>query len=222
MFKDHLVSRLALPKQRLEALSDGVFAIVVTLVVLEIKVPDLPRDVSLSVLAHALRAQLPVFFSFVITFVISGSFWFLHQLSFHWIHRINRPLVFINIGFLMFVSLLPFSTGMLGHFLGNPVGQMFYFGNAVAIGLFLNLHWVYARKKGLMTQDHENALEQKLFAQRIQVLPAAFAAAFVISPLAPQFSGFAAMAVILLQKAREKRLLLAADSVKTSVDPKNA
>src|SRR5437763_13381123 len=178
MFKDHLVARVSVPKQRLETLADGVFAIVVTLLVLEIKIPDLPRDASIGAMAHALRLQAPVFFSFAVTFLIAGAFWFLHQMSFHWIHRIDRPLVFINLGFLMFVSLLPFSTGMLGHFLGNPVGQMFYFGNAVAMGMFLNLHWSYARRAGLMSQDHELALDQNLFAQRIKVLPVAFLLAF--------------------------------------------
>src|SRR3954468_1865001 len=210
MFKDHLVARVSIPKQRLEALSDGIFAIVATLVVLEIKVPDLPKDASMQALRHALRLQVPVLFSFLVTFLIAGVFWFLHQMSFHWIQRVDRVLVFINIGLLMFVSLLPFSTGMLGHFIGNPVGQMFYFGNLVVIAIFLNLHWRYARKAGLMNQDHEAPLEQKLFAQRISVLPIAFAFAFATSLVAPQFSGFGAMVILLLQRAREKRALKAA------------
>ena len=209
MFKDHLLSRVSIPKHRLEALADGVFAIVVTLIVLEIKVPDLPQTASVDALAHALRPLAPVFFSFVITFVISASFWFLHQMSFHWIQRIDRALVFINFGFLMFVSLLPFSTGMFGHFMENPLGQMFYFGNATAIGIFLNLHWRYARRAGLLSAEKETATEQILFAQRIGMITLAFFAAFALSPVAPQASGFVAMAVIATQRFREKRALKA-------------
>jgi len=209
MFKDHLLSRVSIPKHRLEALADGVFAIVVTLIVLEIKVPDLPRDASIDALRHALRPLAPVFFSFFITFVISASFWFLHQLSFHWIQRIDRALVFINFGFLMFVSLLPFSTGMFGHFMGTSIGQMFYFGNATAIGVFLNLHWMYARRAGLLSDAPETATEQHLFAQRIGMITLAFFAAFALSSIAPAAAGFVAMVVIVVQRIREKRVLKA-------------
>src|SRR6185312_15568220 len=139
MFKDHLASRIHLSKHRLEALADGVFAIAVTLIVLEIKVPELARTASLADVAHALRPQIPALFAYCVTFLICGTFWFLHQMSFHWIAHVDRALLFINIGFLMFVSLMPFSTSMFAHFMGRPIGLMFYFGNASAMGVLLNL-----------------------------------------------------------------------------------
>jgi uncharacterized membrane protein len=206
MLKDELFSRISIGKVRLETLSDGVFAIVMTLLVLELKVPDLPRHASSGELGQALRHLLPLFFSFVVTFLISGVFWFLHQVSFHWIHRINRPLMFINLGFLMFVSLLPFSTGMLGHFIGSPVGQLFYFGNALALSLLLNVHWIYARRRGLMTNDPNDEAGKDLFASRLQALPIAFGLALVMAPFFPQYSGFGAMAGMVFQRVREKRM----------------
>jgi uncharacterized membrane protein len=214
MLKDELFSRITIGKMRMEALSDGVFAIVMTLLVLELKVPDLPRQASAAELSRALKPLVPHFFSFLVTFLISGVFWFLHQVSFHWIHKINRPLMFINLVFLMFVSLLPFSTGMLGHFLGNPVGQMFYFGNALALSLMLNAHWIYARRRGLMTENPEDEAGKKLLSSRLQALPLAFALAFMIAPFSPQYSGFGAMAGMLLQRIREKRMGAAIERTK--------
>jgi uncharacterized membrane protein len=210
MFKDDLASRIHLSKHRLEALADGVFAIAVTLIVLEIKVPELARTASFSDVAHALKPQLPALFAYLLTFVICGTFWFLHQMSFHWIAHVDRALVFCNIFFLMFVSLMPFSTSMFAHFMHNPIGLMFYFGNAAAMGIFLNLHWRHARRMGLLNDDKGSELERRLFSQRVLVLPVAFLAAFAVAPFSPQTCGFLAVAIIFAQKFREKRLLKAA------------
>ncbi len=210
MFKDHLASRIHLSKHRLEALADGVFAIAVTLIVLEIKVPELARTASLADVAHALKPQMPALFAYLLTFMICGTFWFLHQMSFHWIAHVDRPLVFANIFFLMFVSLMPFSTSMFAHFMGNSIGLMFYFGNAAAIGIFLHLHWRHACRVGLVNADKESEVERRLFSHRVLALMLGFMTAFVMAPFSPQFCGFAAMAVILTQRMREKRVLKAA------------
>ena len=94
-----------------------------------------------------LFALRPQFLTYVVTFLIAGGFWFLHHLTFHFIRHVNQFLVWVNLLFLMFVSLLPFSSGLMGHLLMHPVSQLFYFGNMLAISLLLNLHWHYARRK---------------------------------------------------------------------------
>jgi len=136
-------------KARVEALSDAVFAIAMTLLVLEIKVPELDRHVDAATLWRAVRALWPVFFSFVITFLLTSMFWFWHHVSLHCIRRVDSVIVWINLGFLMFVSLAPFSTAMLGSFtLRQPVSLAFYFGNQLALGLMLNAYWIYAKRQG--------------------------------------------------------------------------
>ena len=138
-------------KARLEALSDAVFAIAMTLLVLEIKVPELDRHVDAAALWHAVRALWPVFFSFLITFMLTSLFWFWHHVSLHCIRRVDGVIVWINLVFLMFVSLAPFSTAMLGSFtLHQPVSLAFYFGNQLALGLLLNAYWIYAKRQGLL------------------------------------------------------------------------
>jgi uncharacterized membrane protein len=140
-------------KARIEALSDGIFAIAMTLLVLEIKVPDLPRDVSPHDLWQAVAAHGFTFFSFYLTFALAGLFWFWHHVSFHYISRVDGAILWINLAFLMFVSLLPYSTAMLGAFtLHQPVSLGFYFGNQLALGLLLNAHWRYAHANGLISE----------------------------------------------------------------------
>jgi uncharacterized membrane protein len=148
---DTLVGESTWNKARVEALSDGIFAIAMTLLVLEIKVPDLPRNVAPRELWHAVLEHGFVFFSFFVTFSLAGLFWFWHHISFHYIRRANGPILLINLVFLMFVSLLPFSTAMLGSFtLHQPVSLAMYFGNQLALGLALNAHWRYAKWRGLV------------------------------------------------------------------------
>jgi uncharacterized membrane protein len=143
-------------KARVEALSDGVFAIAVTLLVLDIRIPELPRRLGNREAWHAIGSLGPLFFSFFITFILTGSFWFMHHVTFHSLKYVTRALVFINFAFLMFVSLLPFSTGLLGK-LGpsHPVGLIVYFANQLALGLTLNWLWMYAKRHHLL--DEPNA-----------------------------------------------------------------
>src|SRR5262245_21164349 len=88
---------------RAEALSDGVFAIVMTLLVLELKVPQLPRDAPAADVWHGFLELGPVFFSYFVTFMLAGAFWFKHHQAFHEMTHINGPLFALNLGFLSFV-----------------------------------------------------------------------------------------------------------------------
>ena len=102
---------------------------------------------------QAVAAHGFTFFSFYLTFALAGLFWFWHHISFHYISRVDGIIVWINLAFLMFVSLLPYSTAMLNSFtLHQPVSMGFYFGNQLALGLLLNAHWQYARVRGLISE----------------------------------------------------------------------
>jgi len=155
-------------KARLEMLSDGVFAIVMTLLVLELKVPELPRRAAASEVLHNLLEHWPLFFSFVITFMMSGAYWIWHHMSFHELAHVDQPFCGLNLIFLMFMSLLPFSTAMLGSFtLEQPVSLALYFGNQLGLSVAMNAWWTYAKRHGLLTRpvDHpEIQLVSRMFA----------------------------------------------------------
>jgi uncharacterized membrane protein len=141
-------------KGRIEALSDGVFAIAMTLLALEIKVPELPRTATTGEILHALKDHGPILFAFFVTFMLAGQFWLWHHAAFHYTRRADRFIALLNIISLMFVSLLPFTTAMLGSFtLRQPLTLALYFANQLTLGLLLNAHWWYASWKGLLTVE---------------------------------------------------------------------
>jgi uncharacterized membrane protein len=195
---------ITLSKHRVEALADGVFAIVMTLLVLELKIPELPKNAPQSELLHGIRALLPVFFSYFITFMLAGGFWFFHHLSFHFIRHTTRGLCFINLLFLLFVSLLPFSTGLLGHFLRQRVAQYFYFGNQLAIGMVLLLHWTHARRNKLFI-DNAVSEEIRALARRLTIMPAGTAVALVISTFNTEMSFQACFFTVMILALIERR-----------------
>jgi len=103
-------------KTRLEAFSDGVLAIVITIMVLEMKVPH-GADL------HALRPLIPVLSSYVLSFVFIGIYWNNHHHMLQAIRHVNGPILWANLHLLFWLSLIPFVTGWMGenHFAATPV-----------------------------------------------------------------------------------------------------
>ena len=129
---------------RVLALSDGVFAIVITLLVLEVHVPELSQGQSLSA---ALAEVRPSFNAFVITFILTGMYWVAHRDLFALIRRIDRGLVWLNILFLLPLCLLPFGAGMLGRYEQEPVALRIYGLVLVAIAVMRLVIWLYATNR---------------------------------------------------------------------------
>ena len=102
-------------KGRLEAFSDGVLAIIITIMVLELKVP---HGTSL----EALLPVLPVFLSYVLSFVYVGIYWNNHHHMLHATHKVSGPILWANLHLLFWLSLFPFATGWMGenHFEATP------------------------------------------------------------------------------------------------------
>ena len=123
-------------KGRLEAFSDGVIAILITIMVLELKVPE-GAD------GAALRPLIPVFLTYVLSFVFLGIYWNNHHHMLHAAHRINGKILWANLHLLFWLSLVPFVTGWMGanHF--APVPTAVYGGvllmAAVAFTILKNL-----------------------------------------------------------------------------------
>lgn len=203
---------LALGKGRLEALTDGIFAIVMTLLVLDLRIPDLPRHVTDTELVSRLAELRIPFFSFTITFALSGSFWILHHLLFHHIRHVTRVLALLNIGFLFLVSLLPFSAGLFGHFPFNRISTMIYWGNQCGLSIFLFLQWKVAERSGALNPETEEGWRKRLML-RVLMLMSGSGGTAVVAWFDPRlaFNFFAVAFVIpqlvsrLLQKRAAKR-----------------
>lgn len=143
-------------KARIEALTDGIFAIVMTILVLDIAVPHLSHSEAANLLPRHILGLWPVFFSYVTSFIILGFFWIGHDDQFHYIKRVDRTLLWIAIFYLMFIALIPFSTTLLGEY-GDQQISIIVYGINLIISLSLNyLHWWYATKDHRLVDNNLN------------------------------------------------------------------
>ncbi|HEY1526806.1 MAG TPA: TMEM175 family protein [Candidatus Angelobacter sp.] len=137
---------------RVEAFSDGVFAIAITLLILEIKVPH-PDHGSL---AAALLRQWPSYFAFFLSFAFTGIMWINHHRMFTHIRKSNDVLLVLNLLLLLGVTIVPFPTEVLAEHLGGPgqkAAAVLYNGVYVAVGIFFNLLWRYAVSHHLLDRS---------------------------------------------------------------------
>jgi uncharacterized membrane protein len=142
-------------KARIEALSDGLFAIALTLLVLDIKVPVLtgiPHEHLHEHLREELIKDASAWFSFGVTFFLGSMFWVDHHRVLHSLAEVTKPSLMLNFVFLACVSVLPFSTSLWGHYLGEPLAQQVYFSNEMAIAVTLFLELEVASRRGEIKQ----------------------------------------------------------------------
>jgi len=105
-----------MPSGRLEAFSDGVFAIAITLLVLDLAVP--PRDqVRTGGLGSALAHQWPSYFAYLVSFLVIGIIWVNHHTFMNKLARVDRAMLFLNLLLLLFVVFLPYPTGIVADYL---------------------------------------------------------------------------------------------------------
>ncbi len=109
------------PKNRLETFSDGVFAIVITLLVLELKVPTMAHMEDTKQVVAELMLVLPKVFSWIVSFFFVALVWMHHHQIMHMSTMSNYKVVWINIFLLLFISFLPFPTALMGHYPGQPL-----------------------------------------------------------------------------------------------------
>jgi uncharacterized membrane protein len=151
---------------RVEAFSDGVFAIAITLLILDIRVPG-PSETQLGLL---LKKQWPAYVSFIISFAFIGIMWINHHRLFTHIKRSDNLLLIFNLLLLLGVTFVPFPTAVLAAHLGHRdqrVAAMFFHATYFVIAIFFNVLWRYAAsiKRGLLAHDVDLAATEKITRQ---------------------------------------------------------
>ncbi len=132
---------------RIEALTDGVFAIVMTLLVLELRIPEIAGSVELAELPQELLELWPKFLSYIVSFVVLSIMWISHHRTFHYIKRADNKLLWVNLAFLMVVALVPFSTSLIGNY---PTAQFPFVVYGIHLFLIFLMRftlWSYATGK---------------------------------------------------------------------------
>lgn len=151
---------------RVEAFSDGVFAIAITLLILEIKVPSFESLVSSEKLMHALLDIWPSYFAFLMSFIAILIMWINHHGFFRYLRTIDPKFLFANGFLLLMVTFIPFPTAVLAKYINSPAANSasaFYCGTMVLIGIAYNLLWfTSAYKRRLIKQDISDKLIIKI------------------------------------------------------------
>jgi uncharacterized membrane protein len=139
--------------ERIAALSDGFFAVAMTLLVLDLRVPAAEAVHSEHDLWHALVALSPRLVVFLMSVMTNGIFWVGQQTQLNHFARADRNLAWIHIAFLCAVSLTPFSTSLLAEFIHYRTALLVYWSNILLLGLTLYWSWSYATRHHLLTED---------------------------------------------------------------------
>jgi TMEM175 potassium channel family protein len=142
--------------ERLAALSDGIFAVAMTLLVLDLHVPvstisnQITNDLELW---KALVKLAPNLLPYLMSFLTLGIFWVGQQTQLNYFTRSNRYLTWIHLTFLLAVTLMPFSTGLLAAFITFRLALVVYWLNIFLLGAVLFVSWRYAQHAQLMKDD---------------------------------------------------------------------
>lgn len=158
------MSDSAIHNDRLNTLIDGIFAIVLTLLVLNIKVPEAASETAL---VAQLAALWPQFFSYALSFFILGLFWLGHQLEARYIRISDDIHLWLSLLFMMFIALVPFSPSLLGSHASSQVAVVIYSSNIFAASLLRYIHWRYVSNKYRL-------IDQRLSAQLVSATSRAF------------------------------------------------
>lgn len=163
--------------ERLAALSDGVFAVAMTLLVLDLRVPAASAVHDEAALWAALVALAPRFLVFVMSVMTLGIFWVGQQTQLNHLRHADRDLAWLHIGFLCAVSVVPFTTALIAEFVSFRVALVVYWANILVLGAVLYASWRYARAAGLgrgeVTEELACAMERRIvYAQLLYALGA--------------------------------------------------
>lgn len=167
--------------ERIILFSDAVFAIAITLLVIELKLPEM-EEINNSTLAKALLHVLPHFFSFLLSFMIIGVYWVAHHRMFYYVVNYNARLIWLNLFFLFFIALMPFSSNIYGVYGGLNTAFLLYIFNIAMLALFNFLLYHYiSRPEKKLSQGLENPRLVKYFKARSCVVPICFGIGLIIS-----------------------------------------
>jgi len=139
--------------ERLAALSDGIFAVAMTLLVLDIHIPSAEAIHSEAELCRALAAMAPQWIAYLMSFLTLGIFWAGQQTQLNHIREGSRDLTWIHMGFLFWVTLVPLTTRLLAEFITYRMALLLYWFNILLLGATLYWSWTYATHHDLVKEE---------------------------------------------------------------------
>lgn len=187
--------------ERLILFSDAVFAIAITLLVIEIKIPEIhlsPGDpMKEEVILQKLAELIPKFIGFLVSFLLIGQYWIVHHRMFSFVINFSDRLIWLNLLFLFAIALMPFSTGFYSEYVLNGVVTpvIFYTANITLLGLANFIMWRYlSNQKNNLTENLTPQLA-KYFSLRALTVPTIFIIFSFVYLYAPTVAFFIPMTI---------------------------
>jgi uncharacterized membrane protein len=169
--------------ERIVFLSDGVFAIAMTLLVLEIRLPALPENPTSEVFGAALGSVVPRVLAYALSFVVLATYWLAHWRRFHLIRRGDDRLALLNLLQLGLIALIPFPTAVMGEHGDQPLAVVLYAVTLSAAGIAGTAVWVYTMRARLL-EPGTGAETARRSAARSLIVPGVMLASLVLLPFA--------------------------------------
>ncbi|MBW4888834.1 DUF1211 domain-containing protein [Mucilaginibacter sp. HMF5004] len=185
--KDFQIDRIIL-------FSDAVFAIAITLLIIEIKVPEIHEHSSNAAILQGLYNLTPKFIGFIISFFVIAVFWRSHHRVFGFVNQYSEKLIWLNIFFLFSIVLMPFSSAYYSEYSGLNIPYYFYNCNIILTGIFnYRLISVVFNPKNKLITHYPSQQYLHTFKTRAIITPLVFLAGIIACPFWPLLSRFAFM-----------------------------
>ena len=191
--------------ERLAALSDGIFAVAMTLLVLDLHIPAAAQVHSERELCAALAALGPQWIAYGMSFLTLGIFWAGQQTQLNHIDEGSRDLTWIHLGFLFTITFMPLSTRLLAEFIAYRSALLIYWFNILLPGAMLYWSWAYATQHNLIKQDTPEQVRGSI-CRRILIAQSLYAAGAALCVINTYVS-IAAIVLVQLNYAIAPRLL---------------
>jgi len=200
---------------RLAFFSDGVFAIAITLLAVEIKFPEFQTGrLSEMDLVRALVDLIPKFIGFLVSFFLIGLYWTVHHRLFGYIIKYDHTLLWLNLFFLFSIAIMPFNTGFYTAYVsrGMLTPIIFYSGNIILLGLSNVLIWRYAGNLEHQLAPGLNRKAARYFSLNALIFPVMFTITAFVYLVAPKIAVFIPCTIFIIRKfilhPMKKKILL--------------
>ncbi len=160
--------------ERIVFFSDAVMAIAITLLAIDLKVPEIDPNLALTELPRQLKELSPSLMTFFISFVVIGIYWISHHRYFGLIKRYDTRLMLLNLVFLFFIACMPFMANLLGRFVFVPTALIAYTLAVAALGIAMALIWSYASHRHRLIAADVHPDEIRKISVRLYSAPVMF------------------------------------------------
>lgn len=193
-----------IPTDRLEALTDAVFAIAMTILVLNIGIPVVSQAAAHKFLSQKLIELLPSLYNFVLSFLLLGIFWVIHHKQYLAIRRSTEGLAWINIILLMFVVLVPFTTELMEEYNSVSLAAIIFHLNLLIIGFINYIQYRYAFTHKLISANISPSRIVIVFRKNMVIMPVAVAA-IIIALFSPDYSSLIYLTIPFIMRYLERK-----------------